>query len=77
MYQYSSCLSESRVSLHMKTSVSESIQTNPFVSADSLLRLKTLGLYEANDPKKLGHEYGKSIFDLESDTVCDVSISQH
>ena len=35
------------------------------ILADSLLRLEILGLYEANDPKELGSEYGKSIFDTD------------
>ena len=44
---------------------------------DSLSRLKTLGLYEANDPEEQRNEYGKYIFDSESDIVCDVNINQH
>ena len=41
------------------------------------MRLKTLGLYEANDHQELESEYGKSIFNTESEIICDVDISQH
>ena len=44
--------------------------------ADSLSRLKALGLYEANDHREPGSEYGKSIFDLESEIEFDVNLSQ-
>ena len=54
----------------------EYIKGNDSVLAVSLSRLKTLGLYEANDPEELGSEYGKSIFDSELDMVCDINISQ-
>ena len=36
------------------------------ILADSLSRLKTLGLYEASDPEEPSSKYGKSIFDTES-----------
>ena len=36
----------------------EHIKGEDNVLEGSLLRLKTLGLYEANDPKKQGSEYG-------------------
>ena len=42
------------------------------VLADSLLGLKSLGLYEDNDSEKLGHEYGKSSFDSDLQSVCYV-----
>ena len=35
------------------------------ILADSLSKLKTLGLYETNDPKDPESEDGKSIFDTE------------
>ena len=37
---------------------------------------KTLGLYETNTPKKEGHEYNKSLFYLEPETVCSVDSNQ-
>ena len=40
-----------------------------------LLRLKTLGIYEDYDPEKPGHEYGKSIFNSDLETVCNVDTS--
>ena len=43
--------------------------------ADSLLRLKCLGLFENNGPEKQEYENGKSIFDTDVDTVCNVDIS--
>ena len=46
------------------------------ILADSSSKLKTLGLYETNTPEKEGHEYGKSVFDLEPETVCSVDSSQ-
>ena len=47
----------------------EHIKGKDNVLADSLSRLKTSSLYEANDPKELGSEYGKSIFDTKSEIV--------
>ena len=40
----------------------EHIKVKENILADSLSKLKPLGLYEANTPEKEGHEYGKSIF---------------
>ena len=45
------------------------------VLTDRPPRLKTLGLYEANDCDEPWNEYGKCIFDSETDRVCDVNIS--
>ena len=39
-------------------------------------RLWTLGLYEANEPKKEGHEYGKSIFDSETEMIYSIENNQ-
>ena len=47
------------------------------VLVDSLSRLKTLGLYETNDPEEPGNKCGKSIFDSESDMICDITVCQH
>ena len=44
---------------------------------DSLSRLKTLGLNEANDPEKPGSKYGKTIFDTDSEIIGDVYIIQN
>ena len=38
--------------------------------------LKTLGLYGTNTPEKEWHEYDKSVFDLELETVCSVDNKQ-
>ena len=46
------------------------------IFVDSLSRLKTLGIYEANDPQELGSKYGQIYFDTISETICDVDISQ-
>ena len=55
----------------------EHIKGRGNILADSLPRLKNLDLNEANDPKELGSEYGKSIFETDSEIVCGVHISQH
>ena len=47
------------------------------ILADSLSRLKTSDLNAANDPEEPGSEYGKSIFETESEIVCNVNINQH
>ena len=44
---------------------------------ENLLTLKTLGLYENNDPEKPGHEYGKYIFDSDLETLCNVDTSHN
>ena len=44
--------------------------------ADSLSRLKALGLYETNTSEKEGHGYGKFDFDLEPETACSVDSNQ-
>ena len=38
--------------------------------------MKTLGIYNTNDPKKPGSKYGRYIFDIESEKICVVDISQ-
>ena len=55
----------------------EHIKVRENLLEDSLSRLKTLDLYEANDPEELEREYGKSIFDIDSEIICNVNISQH
>ena len=47
------------------------------ILADSLLRLKTSGLYGANDPNELGSEFGKSIFDTCSEIGSYANDNQH
>ena len=47
------------------------------ILADSLPRLKTLGLYETNTPEKEGHENSKSVFNLETQMVCSVDGNQN
>ena len=42
-----------------------------------LTRLKTLSLYEANDPNEPGSEYDKSMFASYPKIICDVDISKH
>ena len=42
------------------------------ILAGSVSWIQTLGLYEAKASKKDGHEYGESIFDSETETVCSV-----
>ena len=49
----------------------EHIKGKDNVLEDSLLRLKTLGSHKAYDPTELGNEYGKSIFNPETETVCN------
>ena len=44
---------------------------------NSLSRLRCIGLYDDNDPEKLGYEYGKSIFDTDKNTVCSVASNQN
>ena len=39
------------------------------------MKLKSLGLYKDNDHEKPGHGYGKSIFDYNLETVCNVDFS--
>ena len=45
--------------------------------ADSLLTLKCLGLYEDNDFKGNGNEYGKCIFNNNVQAICNADISQN
>ena len=45
--------------------------------ADSLSRLRYLGLHEDNDPEKSAYKYGKSIFDTDKNTVCSVDCNQN
>ena len=45
--------------------------------ADSLSRLRHLGLHEDNDPEKSGYEYGKSIVDTNENTVCSIDSDQN
>ena len=40
--------------------------------ADILSRLRCLGLHDDNDPEESGQEYGKSIFDMDENTVNNV-----
>ena len=47
------------------------------ILANSLSRLKTLGIYEANGCEEPGGDYGKSIFDTDSDVIFAVDIRQH
>ena len=54
----------------------EHIKGKENVLANSLSRLQTLGLYEANKPKKEGHEYGKSILNSETEMVCSIKSNQ-
>ena len=55
----------------------EHIKGRDNVMTDSLSRLETLGLYETSGLIELEREYGKFIFDTESEIICDVDISQH
>ena len=47
------------------------------ILADSLLRLKTLRLYEVNDPEEPGERIWQVYFDRDLEIVCDVDINQH
>ena len=42
-----------------------------------LSRLRCLGVYEDNDPKKSGYEYEKSIFDTDENTVHSIDSNQN
>ena len=55
----------------------EHIKGKEDILADSLSRLKTLGLYENNGPEKPGHEYGESIFNFNLETACNVDTSHN
>ena len=46
------------------------------ILADSLQRLRTLGLYRDNDPEKPGYEYGKAIFESDLEKTCNKDSSQ-
>ena len=39
------------------------------VLADSLSRLRCLGIHDDNDPERLGQEYGKSIFKTDENII--------
>ena len=52
----------------------EHIKGKENVGANNLSTLGTIDLYEADEPKKEGHEYGKSVFD--SETVCSIEIKE-
>ena len=43
---------------------------------DSLLRLIWLGLHDDSDPKESGQKYGKSIFDMDKNTVNSINSNQ-
>ena len=51
----------------------ELIKGKENILADSLSRLKTLGLYKTSTPQKEEHVYGKSIFDPETECSTDNS----
>ena len=42
---------------------------------DNLSKETHLGLHEDNNPEQSGYEYGKSIFDIEENTVCNININ--
>ena len=54
----------------------EHIKGKENILADSLSRLKILGLYETNTPEKEGHGYSKFVFNLEPETVCNIDRNQ-
>ena len=53
----------------------EHIKGKDNVLGHSILGLRTSGLYEANDPKELESEYGKSIFDTELQYVMTILVN--
>ena len=53
----------------------ERIKGKENIIHNSLSRVWTLGLYKGNLPKK-EHEYGQSIFDSETETVCNIENSR-
>ena len=55
----------------------EHIKRKKNVLAESLSRLRCVGLHDDNDPEEPGQEHGKSIFDAHKNTVNSIKSDQN
>ena len=53
------------------------IKGKQYVLVDSLSRLRCLGLHNDNNTEESGQEYGRSIFNMDENTVNSINSDQH